>query len=91
MLHQTACTFHFELRISLLSQNSWTRLDDVIVLLFIDPKTVVYSEGTLNLDNCDFSESSSSVLVLGQQEFTTVRNAILGDVNCKSVVCIRVM
>lgn len=44
---------------------------------------VVFSEGVLFLDNCDFSGSSSSVLVYSEPNSTAmIRNAVLGDKNC---------
>lgn len=49
-------------------------------------QTVVYSEGTLYLDDCDFSGSSAPVLVFAEREYSTVvRNAVLGDKNCELV------
>ncbi|CAN0138387.1 unnamed protein product, partial [Pylaiella littoralis] len=43
---------------------------------------VLLSEGTLHLDNCDFSGSPASVLVsVGDSATTVVRNAVLGDTN----------
>ncbi|CAN0379965.1 unnamed protein product, partial [Hapterophycus canaliculatus] len=45
-------------------------------------QAVVYSEGTLYLDECDFSGSSAAVLVWSGDESTTVvRNTVLGDTN----------
>ena len=53
-------------------------------LLPLRRKTVVYSEGTLYLDDCDFRESSAYALVYSESNSTTVvRNAILGDKNCE--------
>ncbi|CAN0330304.1 unnamed protein product [Ascophyllum nodosum] len=50
-------------------------------------ETVVYSEGTLYLDDCDFRESSASALVYSEPASTTVvRNAILGDKNFKTAI-----
>lgn len=45
-------------------------------------QAVVYSEGILYLDDCDFSGSAAAQLVEGG-ETTVVRNAVLGDKNCK--------
>ncbi|CBJ33868.1 probable extracellular nuclease (ISS) [Ectocarpus siliculosus] len=43
---------------------------------------VVFSEGTLYLDDCNFSGSSASVLVYSEgNSSTVVRNAVLGDYN----------
>ncbi|CAM9130909.1 unnamed protein product [Laminaria digitata] len=45
-------------------------------------EAVVFSEGELFLDNCDFSGSTSSVLVHSEPNTTAViRNAVLGDNN----------
>ncbi|CAM9271368.1 unnamed protein product, partial [Ectocarpus sp. 8 AP-2014] len=45
-------------------------------------EAVVFSEGTLYLDDCDFSGSTASVLVYSEGDSTTVvRNAVLGDNN----------
>ncbi|CAM9180304.1 unnamed protein product, partial [Ascophyllum nodosum] len=50
-------------------------------------ETVVYSEGTLYLDDCDFRESSAYALVYSESNSTTVvRNAILGDKNFKTTI-----
>lgn len=47
-------------------------------------QAVIFSEGILYLDNCDFSESNASVLVFSaNHERATVRNTILGDKNCE--------
>lgn len=47
---------------------------------------MVYSEGILYLDDCDFTESTASTLVFSGNETTTVvRNAILGDNNCEDI------
>lgn len=45
-------------------------------------QAVVYSEGILYLDDCDFSGSAAAQLVEGG-ETTVVRNAVLGDDNCE--------
>lgn len=48
-------------------------------------QTVIFSEGTLYLDGCDFSGSSTSVLVSSDENATTIiRNAVLGDLNCEN-------
>lgn len=45
---------------------------------------VIFSEGNLFLDNCDFSGRPSSVLVQAEENSTVViRNAVLGDQNCE--------
>ncbi|CBJ26637.1 adhesin-like protein [Ectocarpus siliculosus] len=45
-------------------------------------EAVVFSEGILYLDDCDFSGSAASVLVYSERNSTTVvRNAVLGDNN----------
>ncbi|CAM9101274.1 unnamed protein product, partial [Laminaria digitata] len=45
-------------------------------------EAVVFSEGELFLDNCDFSGSTSSVLVYSHPNSTSViRNSVLGDKN----------
>lgn len=50
----------------------------------LHPQTVIYSEGTLFLDDCDFSESSASALVFsGDEDNTVIRNAVLGNKNCE--------
>lgn len=47
-------------------------------------QAVVFSEGTLYLDECNFSGSTASVLVYSEGDSTTVvRNAVLGDNNCE--------
>lgn len=47
-------------------------------------QAIVFSEGDLYLDNCDFSGSSSSVLVYSEENCTAViRNSVLGDNNCE--------
>ncbi|CBJ32402.1 adhesin-like protein [Ectocarpus siliculosus] len=49
-------------------------------------EVVVYSEGGLYLDECDFSGSSSAVLVYAEKEDATViRNAMLGEMNYKTI------
>ena len=45
---------------------------------------VVFSEGELFLDDCDFTGSNSSVLVFSAPNSEAViRNAVLGDKNCE--------
>ncbi|CAB1100085.1 unnamed protein product [Ectocarpus sp. CCAP 1310/34] len=45
-------------------------------------QVVVFSEGTLYLDECNFSGSTASVLVYSEGDLNTVvRNAVLGDNN----------
>ena len=45
---------------------------------------VVFSEGELFLDDCDFTGSNSSVLVVSTPNSKAViRNAVLGDNNCE--------
>lgn len=45
---------------------------------------MVFNEGELFLDDCDFSGSTASVLVTsGDGSNTTIRNAVLGDKNCE--------
>lgn len=47
-------------------------------------QAVVFNEGELVLDDCDFSESEASVLVYTDSAArTTVRNAVLGNKNCE--------
>lgn len=47
-------------------------------------KVIVFSEGELHLDECDFSGSSAEALVFaGQEENTVIRNAVLGEKNCE--------
>lgn len=47
-------------------------------------QAVVFSEGELFLDDCDFSGSSASVLVfMGEDSTAMIRNAVLGDKNCE--------
>lgn len=47
-------------------------------------KTVIFSEGKLYLDECDFSGSSAAVLVYaGQEDHTVIRNTMLGEMNCE--------
>ena len=47
-------------------------------------QAVVFSEGELFLDDCDFSGSTSSVLVYSEASSTAIiRNTALGDNNCK--------
>lgn len=47
-------------------------------------QAVVFSEGELFLDNCDFSRSNASQLVFADPESTVViRNTVLGDMNCE--------
>lgn len=50
-------------------------------------QAVVFSEGALTLDDCDFSASSAPVLVYteGPNATAIVRNAMLGDENCESI------
>lgn len=56
---------------------------DIGRLLFF-LQEVVYSEGILFLDDCDFSGSSASVLVYSaNNDNTVVRNTVLGDNNCE--------
>lgn len=55
-----------------------------LVALCETNKAVVFSEGRLYLDECDFSGSSAAVLVYaGQEKFTVIRNAVLGELNCE--------
>lgn len=58
---------------------------DGLVVLCLCSQAVIFNEGDLVLDDCDFSESSASVLVFTDPatSHTTVRNAILGDLNCE--------
>ncbi|CAN0557818.1 unnamed protein product, partial [Ectocarpus sp. 12 AP-2014] len=47
---------------------------------------VVYSEGELYLDECDFSGSSSAVLVYAElEDATVIRNAVLGVNNYETI------
>ena len=47
-------------------------------------QAVVYSEGKIFLDDCDFSGSTSSVLVHSEPgSIAEIRNAVLGDKNCE--------
>lgn len=50
-------------------------------------QSVIFSEGALYLDDCDFSRSSARVLVYsGDESNTLIRNAILGDENCETIL-----
>lgn len=52
-------------------------------------QAVVFSEGVLFLDDCDFKGSSAAILVNSGNEATTViRNALLSSENCESAVAI---
>lgn len=47
-------------------------------------QAVVFSEGRLHLDNCDFSNCTSAVLVYSEPNSTAeMRNIVLGDKNCE--------
>lgn len=47
-------------------------------------QAVVFSEGELSMDNCDFSKSWAPTLVFSNSvSKTTVRNTLLGDNNCE--------
>ena len=47
-------------------------------------QAVIFSEGELYLDDCDFSGSTSSTLVYSEPGSTAVmRNAVLGENNCE--------
>lgn len=46
-------------------------------------QSIIYSEGELTFDGCDFSRSSADVLVEGNDDDALIRNAILGDMNCE--------
>ncbi|CBJ33129.1 asn/thr-rich large protein family protein [Ectocarpus siliculosus] len=49
-------------------------------------EVVVYSEGELYLDECDFSGSSSAVLVYAElEDATVIRNAVLGANNYETI------
>ncbi|CAM9587167.1 unnamed protein product [Ectocarpus fasciculatus] len=49
-------------------------------------EVVVYSEGELYLDECDFSGSSSAVLVYAElEDATVIRNAMLGAKNYETI------
>lgn len=61
----------------------FTRRSATYLCLLPSMQAVVYSRGKLYLDGCDFSESSASVLVDGEEDLTVVRNAILGSDNCE--------
>lgn len=53
-------------------------------------QAVVFSDGVLFLDDCDFSESNAATLVSsGNNATTVIRNAVLGNENCESsdVIC----
>lgn len=52
------------------------------LLVLPSAQAVVFSQGDLVLDDCDFSNSSAEVLVDATQH-TVIRNAVLGDENCK--------
>lgn len=47
-------------------------------------QAVVYSEGVLTMDNCNFSGSTATVLVSaeGPNATTILRNTVLGTSNC---------
>lgn len=48
-------------------------------------QAVVFSEGKLYLDDCDFSGCTSSVLVKATSRSTAeIRNIVLGNNNCES-------
>lgn len=48
-------------------------------------QAVVLSRGKLQLENCDFSGSSSSVLVYSEPGSNAIiRNTVLGDKNCET-------
>ncbi|CAN0005479.1 unnamed protein product [Ectocarpus fasciculatus] len=62
-------------------EDSSYKAEDTSFVGFVG-EAVVFSEGTLYLDDCDFSGSSASVLVYSEGNSTTVvRNAVLGDNN----------
>lgn len=48
-------------------------------------QAVIFSEGDVFLDSCDFSGSSAAILLYaeGSSATSTVRNAVLGDNNCE--------
>lgn len=51
---------------------------------------MVFSEGALYLDDCDFSGSTATTLVWLSEDgggTTVVRNTVLGDNNCEWIVC----
>lgn len=48
-------------------------------------KVVVFSEGGLYMDRCDFNGNSAAVLVsVGREKPTVIRNAVLGEINCEN-------
>ena len=52
----------------------------------LQSKVVVFDEGRLYLDECDFSGSSSAVLVYAElEDATVIRNAVLGELNCELI------
>lgn len=57
-------------------------------LVFIIAQSVVYGDGELFLDSCDFRGCSATVLVEGVEGAVFVRNAVLGDNNCECVRCL---
>lgn len=51
-------------------------------------QAVINNEGELYLDNCDFSGSIASVLILsdGKDAVVVIRNAVLGNDNCERTI-----
>lgn len=47
-------------------------------------QAVVFSQGALVLDHCDFSGSSAQTLVFSEGDNATsrIRNSVLGNTNC---------
>lgn len=57
---------------------------DQLVASCLRWQAIIFNEGKLVLDGCDFSKNSASVLVFTDDtRRTIVRNAILGDLNCE--------
>lgn len=54
-----------------------------LILVVLVRQAVVYSEGILYLDDCDFSGSLAPVLVRSEGPTPIIRNAVLGDNNCE--------
>lgn len=52
--------------------------------VMIAVQAVVFSDGNLEMNNCDFSRCSATPLVHGAEDQTIIRNTIMGDTNCES-------
>lgn len=55
-----------------------------MIHVMISVQAVVFSDGCLKMNNCDFSKCSATPLVHGVENDTIIRNTIMGDTNCES-------